>query len=639
MQKNNQTEFQPYISAQQKVTEFSLRALILGLILAIVFAVANAYLGLKVGMTVSASIPAAVISMAILRGVLKKGTVLENNIVQTIGSSGESLAAGVIFTIPAFIMWGMDVPMWKIILISVLGGFLGILFMIPLRRFLIVKEHGKLLFPEGTACAEILIAGDEGGGKAKAVFTGVGISALYKFLMSGLKLWQEEPLWQFSFFKGSSMGISATPALGGVGFILGPRIACMMFAGAVFGYMALGPLIAFIGNYVTVPILPATVPISQLDAAGIRSNYIKYIGAGAVALGGLVSLFKAIPIIVSSFGLGFKEILKMGKGAEKERPRTDQDIPMWIILLASFIIAIFIWLMPGSNLGILGAILAVIFSFFFVTVAARICGLVGSSASPVSGMTIAAILVTALIFLSLHITGTEGMIATMTVGAVVCIAICMSGDASQDLKTGFLVGATPKSQQIAEFAGVLIPALFIGPTLFLLNKAYVLGSDHMSAPQATIMSMVVKGVMTSSLPWIFVSVGMMIGVATELLGIPTLAFAIGLYLSPALSSPILIGGIIHYILQKSSKPDLFKRKEEKGILFSSGMVAGDALTGVLVTVIMIMAGTWYEKLNTGYLGTELSKIVTLIAFAVLCVIFWLFINKMKKETPTTQIQR
>lgn len=647
-----QSDFEPFIKSDQQVPEFTRAALILGIILAIIFGLANAYLGLKVGMTVSASIPAAVISMAILRGVLKRGTILENNISQTIGSSGESLAAGVIFTIPAFLIWGVPIAIWKIIVISILGGFLGILFMIPLRRYLIVQEHHKLPYPEGTACAEILMAGDEGGSKAKTVFAGVGIGAIYKFLVSGLKLGIDRPVWDLRFFKGASVGIEASPALLGVGFIIGPRIASLMLAGAIMGYLGIAPLIAFLGNYITIPVPPASIPIAELTPAQLRSNYIAYIGAGAVALGGFVSLMKAFPVIFSSFKLGFQEVLHGLKGGQRNLERTALDLPMSVVLIGSLLVALAIWLLPGTQLGIMGALLAVIFGFFFVSVAARIVGIVGSSSSPVSGMTLATLLVTTVIFVTMGMPAQVGelatMVAAMMVGSVVCIAVCMSGDASQDLKTGFLVGSTPRKQQIAEFVGVLAPAFFMGWIVVLLHNQYGLGpGGKFEAPQATIMSLVVKGVITQALPWIFVFVGALIALSIELLGISSLPVAIGMYLPVALSTPIFVGGLVYWFFRKRSSPEVFKKQQDKGILYGSGLVAGDALVGVAIVLILSFLGgvlhspledRWTYELHEGWWLTklfgvtdlsrpEITQIFTALAFLV---VVWFLYRKLKR---------
>ena len=621
-QKTN-SEFQPYIKPEEKVGEFTLRAVILGSVLAIVFGLANAYLGLKVGMTVSASIPAAVISMAILRGALKKGTILENNISQTIGSSGESLAAGIIFTIPAFFMWDYFPDAWTIILISILGGFLGILFMIPLRRYLIVQEHRTLPYPEGTACAEILKAGDKGGAKAKIVFTGVGIGAIYKFLMSGLKLWKETASWIVTGIKGMEIGMDLTPALLGVGFIIGPQIASYMLAGAVLGYLVISPLIAFIGANLNVPVPPADNIISMLSPGEIRSYYIRYIGAGAVAIGGLISLLHASPIVFRCFKIGFIEMFRGFKFLpDKNALRTEQDIPMSVVIAGAIIIAILMLLIPQTHIGIIGMLIVVLFSFFFVTVASRIVGIVGSSSSPVSGMTIATLLITCLIFVAFGWRGMPGMIGAMSIGSVVCIAICMAGDASQDLKTGFLVGSTPFYQQIAEFIGVIIPALFMGGVLMLLHKTMVIGSDKLPAPQATLMSFVVKGVLTGTLPWTFVGLGAILAIAVELLGISALPFAIGLYLPLSLSLPIMVGALVYAIIQRTASGESLKVREEKGILFSSGLVAGDALVGVLIAFLIGIPGLnrIYENLPVGAWLGNFADIGSIIIFLIIAAI-------------------
>uniref|UniRef100_A0A7V0Z4T8 Oligopeptide transporter, OPT family n=1 Tax=candidate division WOR-3 bacterium TaxID=2052148 RepID=A0A7V0Z4T8_UNCW3 len=623
-QKTN-SEFQPYIKPEEKVVEFTLRAVILGSVLAIVFGLANAYLGLKVGMTVSASIPAAVISMAILRGALKKGTVLENNISQTIGSSGESLAAGIIFTIPAFFMWDYFPDAWTIILISFLGGFLGILFMIPLRRYLIVQEHRTLPYPEGTACAEILKAGDKGGTKAKIVFTGVAIGAIYKFLMSGLKLWKETASWIVTGIKGMEIGIDLTPALLGVGFIIGPQIASYMLAGAVLGYLVISPLIAFIGANLNVPVPPADNIISMLSPGEIRSYYIRYIGAGAVAVGGLISLLRASPIVFRCFKIGFIEMFRGFKFLpDKNALRTEQDIPMSVVIAGAIIIAILMLLIPQTHIGIIGMLIVVLFSFFFVTVASRIVGIVGSSSSPVSGMTIATLLITCLIFVAFGWRGIPGMIGAMSIGSVVCIAICMAGDASQDLKTGFLVGSTPYYQQIAEFIGVIIPALFMGGVLMLLHKTMVIGSDKLPAPQATLMSFVVKGVLTGTLPWTFVGLGAVLAIAVELLGISALPFAIGLYLPLSLSLPIMVGALVYAIIQRTGSGEPLKMREEKGILFSSGLVAGDALVGVLIAFLIgiPVLNRIYENLPVGAWLGNFANIGSLVIFFIIALFLW-----------------
>jgi len=627
---NQQKEFQPYIKPEEKVAEMTVRAVVLGALLAIVFGIANAYLGLKVGMTVSASIPAAVMSMAILRGILRKGTVLENNIVQTIASSGESLAAGIIFTIPAFYIWNLTVPGFnhpisalEIFFLSLMGGFLGILFVIPIRRYLMVREHGKLKFPEGTACAEIIKAGDEGGGRAKTVFTGLGLAAFYKFLMSGIRLWPEIPNQNIYSFKGANVGIDATPALLGVGYIIGPRISALMLGGAVLGYLGIAPLIAYIGNYVPNLVPPATKLISEMTPSEIRNFYIKYLGVGAVALGGFVSLFKAVPIIFHSFAVGIKEIFGKKEGSV-QRLRTDEDMPMWMVLTGVILAIIAIWLFPGTNLHLIGTALCVVFGFFFVVVAARIVGIVGSSSSPVSGMTIATLLVTSIILLAFGVSGISGMVTVMFIGTIVCIAVCLSGDISQDLKTGYLLGASPKNQQMMEFVGLIAPALVMGFVVSLLNTSFgfVKDATHpapLLAPQANVMSVIVQGVMTGNLPWVPIIVGCMLAGAIELVGISSLPFAIGLYLPLDLSTPIMAGGLISLIVSKLSREGTAQKREEKGILFSSGLVAGDALIGVLIAFAIALSSGYrafyegHEEISvSGTYGPWLSLIAFLI---------------------------
>ncbi len=633
--------FEPYVKPTQKMAEVTLQAIVLGVILSIVFGVANAYLGLKVGMTVSASIPAAVISMAILRGLFRRGTVLENNIVQTLGSTGESLAAGVIFTIPAFLIWNQTIPNFfhdisnlDIIFLSLLGGALGILFMIPLRRYLVEREHGKLRFPEGTACAEIIKAGDEGGGKAKTVFAGLGLSALYKILMGGVRLWPETPNADLRFFKGANIGIDATPALLGVGYIIGPRISALMLGGAVLGYLGIAPLIAYIGTYIPDTLIPpGDIPIPEMSPADIRGFYIKYLGVGAVALGGFVSLVKSLPVIFHSFAVGAKQILgtKTAEEMAKSRLRTERELPMKTVIIGALLVILLIWLYPGTELHLLGAALVVIFGFFFVVVAARIVGIVGSSSSPVSGMTIATLLVTSVILLSFGVSGFTGMITVMSIGTVVCIAVCLSGDIAQDLKTGYLLGATPRQQQLMEFVGLFFPALAMGFTVFLLSDAFgfVRDATHPSpllAPQANVMAVIVQGVMTGNLPWIPIIVGCMLAAAIELVGISSLPFAIGLYLPLNLSTPIMAGGLIALAVRRISREDLAKRREERGILFGSGLVAGDALLGVIIAFIIAFS-TSYRAFYEGHEEVSLTGAfgpwVSLVAFGALTLMLYL----------------
>ena len=592
MDKNVNGEFKPYISADKVMPEFTPTAIIIGIIMSIVFGAANAYIGLRVGMTISASIPAAVISMGIIRGIMKRDSILENNMVQTIGSAGESLAAGAIFTLPALFIWSQELGMaspnlTRIIIISLAGGILGALLMLPLRKALIVKEHGTLPYPEGTACAEVLIAGETGGTKAKTVFTGLGIGSLFKFITDGIKLFPSEIEWAIPKYKGAAIGMDTLPALLGVGFIVGPQISSYILSGAILGWLVIIPLITHLGQYIPEIIYPASVPISQLDYWGIWNNYIKYIGAGAVAFGGILSLVKSLPLIFRTF----KEAiggLKSTKGTVSTL-RTDEDMSIKGAFLGVIAIVIFIGLTSFIPVGISGALIIAIFGFFFATVSARLVGLVGSSNNPVSGMTIATLLITSIIFKSIGFDGQEGMIGALSVGAVICIIAAMAGDMSQDLKTGFLVGATPKKQQYGEIIGAVSSGLVIGLVLLLLNKAWGFGSEELPAPQATLMKLVIEGVMSGNLPWVLVFAGAGIGLVVELLGIQILPFAVGLYLPIHLSTPIMVGGIIRGILDNKKEDEkIIKEKVDGGILFSSGLIAGEGLIGILLAVLAII---------------------------------------------------
>lgn len=613
MQTRNQNaeEFKPFISADRILPEFTLTAIIIGVILSVVFGAANAYLGLKVGMTISASIPAAVISMGIIRGIMKKESILENNLVQTIGSAGESLAAGAIFTLPALFIWsqewGTDAPnLVTITIIALCGGILGTIFMVPLRKALIVNEHGVLPYPEGTACAEVLLAGEEGGEKAKTTFIGLGVGAAYKFLTDGLKLFPSEIETAIPGVNGAAIGIDVLPALLGVGFIIGPKIASYMLGGALLGWFALIPLIANIGSMGVVTMFPATVPIGELDYWGIWDNYIRYIGAGAVAFGGVFSLIKSLPLIVNTFRDSMKDFSK-GVGGDSKL-RTDRDISMKVLLIGALTVILAMGMLPIIPVGLVGAAIIAVLGFFFATVSARIVGLVGSSSNPVSGMTIATMIITAFIFKATGNDGQSGMIATLTVGAIVCIIAAMAGDTSQDLKTGFLVGATPKYQQYGELIGAVAAAFAIGGVLLLLNSAWGFGSPELPAPQATLMRLVIEGVMGGNLPWGLVFTGIGIGIAIELLGLPVLPVAIGLYLPIHLSTPIMVGGLVRGFLNKRLERDgedhqTIKAKIDSGILYSSGLIAGEGLLGILLAVFAVLevnlvAGFSFEAIGS-----------------------------------------
>lgn len=615
-------EFKPFVSADKIMPEFTATSIVLGVILAVVFGAANAYLGLRVGMTVSASIPAAVISMGVIRVILKKDSILENNLVQTIGSAGESLAAGAIFTLPALFIWAQEwgegtASFIEIAVIALSGGILGILFMIPLRKALIVKEHGTLPYPEGTACAEVLLAGEEGGSKASIVFTGLGISALYKFVTDGLKIFPSEVHYEIPGYKGSAVGMDVLPALLGVGYICGPIISGYMFAGGIIGWLVIMPIITMFGGDATV--YPASVPISSLDTFGVWSNYLRYVGAGAVATGGIISLIKSLPLIVTTFKAAMKDYANKDFG--NKLIRTDRDISMKTVLISVVLVMLVIWLFPAIPVNFIGALIIVVFGFFFATVSSRLVGLVGSSNNPVSGMAIATLLISTFLLKVTGNIGREGMMGAMAIGSIICIIAAIAGDTSQDLKTGYIIGATPKNQQIGEFIGITASALTIGGVLYLLNAAWGYGSSELPAPQATLMKMVVEGVMEGNLPWNLVFAGAGIAIAVEVLRIPVLPFAVGLYLPIHLSAAIMVGGLVRLYIDKKKGLSDESRKEvtEKGILYTSGLIAGEGLIGILLAVFAVI------KINGTALADKLDisntlnvgNIGALIAFAIL----------------------
>ena len=588
---NENKEFKPYIPADKITPEFTVTSIIMGVILAVIFGAANAYLGLRVGMTVSASIPAAVISMGVIRKIMKKNSILESNMVQTIGSAGESLAAGAIFTMPALFLWAeeglCEMPgIVEITLIALCGGVLGVLFMVPLRNALIVKEHATLLYPEGTACADVLLAGEEGGANAATVFSGMGIAAIFKFVVDGLKVIPADVAVAFKGFKGE-IGMECYPALLGVGYIVGPRIASFMFVGSLIGWMVLIPVICLFGADTVM--YPGTETISALYAAGgaskIWSTYVKYIGAGAIATGGIISLIKSLPLIIATFRDSMKS-MKGGKNTSTER--TAQDLPMNIILIGIVAMVAIIWLVPAIPVNPIGALIIVIFGFFFATVSSRMVGLVGSSNNPVSGMAIATLLFATLCLKVTGDVGVHGMKGAIGIGSVICIIAAMAGDTSQDLKTGYILGATPKKQQIGELLGAVIAALTIGGVLVLLDSAWGFGTTELAAPQATLLYTIVECVMQGNLPWALVFIGVFIALVIEILGISVLPVAIGLYLPLELSATIMIGGLIRHFVDKKSKDKDKDNEASGGILFCSGLIAGEGLVGILLAIFAVV---------------------------------------------------
>ena len=641
-------KFQPYIPADKVMPEFTVVSVVLGAILAIVFGGANAYLGLRVGMTVSASIPAAVISMGIIRKILRRDSILENNMVQTIGSAGESVAAGAIFTLPALFMWAKEglcstPSLVEIGLIALCGGVLGVLMMIPLRSALIVKEHGVLAYPEGQACAEVLIAGEEGGAKASTVFSGLGIAAVYKFVADGLKVFPSEIAYDITPYKGSGIGIDVLPALAGVGYICGAKVSSYLFAGGVLGWFVIMPLMALFGGDLV--LFPADVTVNELIADGgvsnLWGNFLRYIGAGAVACGGVLSLIKSLPLIIRTFKDAMGDYGK-GRGPASTL-RTEQDIPMKVVLLGILIIAVVMWLVPAIPLNLFTALIVIVFGFFFATVSSRMVGLIGSSNNPVSGMAIATLLISTLLLKATGNDGINGMIAAIVIGGIICVIAAIAGDTSQDLKTGFLVGATPKKQQIGEIIGVAVSAVAIGAILYLLSMAWGgYGSNDLPAPQAVLMKMIIEGVMGGNLPWNLVFVGVFIALVVEVLGIPVLPFAIGLYLPIYLSVPMMLGGALRWFLEKR-KYGSDKDKEnvvQSGVLYSSGLIAGEGIVGILLAVLAVIPMGLNAEGKTLYLSDKINiseifsigNIGGLICFAAILLTIYVFATKDLKKS-------
>ena len=619
---NKNTEFKPYIPAEKITPELTVTSVIMGCILAVIFGAANAYLGLRVGMTVSASIPAAVISMGVIRVILRRNSILESNMVQTIGSAGESLAAGAIFTMPALFLWAEEGLTSKpgiveITLIALCGGILGVLFMVPLRNALIVKEHATLLYPEGTACADVLLAGEEGGANASTVFSGMGLAAVFKFVVDGLKLLPADVSAAFKSFKGE-IGMEVYPALLGVGYIVGPKIASYMFTGSLIGWMVIIPLIYLFGPDTWMYPAAEGTTIAQLYANGgasaIWSTYVKYIGAGAIATGGIISLIKSLPLIVTTF----RDSMKSMKGSKNtSTERTAQDLPMQFILLGVIAMVFIIWIVPAIPVTLLGACIIVVFGFFFATVSSRMVGLVGSSNNPVSGMAIATLLIATFAIKSSGKTGIDGMTAAIAVGSVICIIAAIAGDTSQDLKTGYLLGATPKKQQMGEMLGVVVSGLAIGGVLYLLDAAWGYGTAEIPAPQAQLMKMIVEGIMGGNLPWGLVFVGVFLAICLEILRIPVMPFAIGLYLPIYLNATIMIGGIVRGLLDSRKGVDEKTKTAQStdGTLYCAGMIAGEGLVGILLAIFAVvgisldMSGV----VNLGNIGGVVLMIIMILS--------------------------
>jgi putative OPT family oligopeptide transporter len=623
------TEFQPYVPDKTPFRDFTLKALIIGAVFGVVFGSANAYLGLRVGLTISTAIPLAVIAVAVFRvlsPVLGKSSILDCNIAQTTGSASSSLASGIIFTIPALFLWGFNPGIIKIGILALLGGVLGVLFMIPLRKALIVKEHGILPYPEGTAAAQVLISAEEGGAKAKNIFLGLGVGAVFKLLVSFLHLWPEKIYLNLPVLKKAKLGGEPTPALLGVGFILGPRIAGIMVAGGLLSWLGIIPLISYFGENLNLPLFPEkTLPIAMMTADQIWDKYIRVVGAGAVAVAGIITVIKSIPTMYNSLRMGIRDVSLKKQMSMVESKRTQTDLPITVLGLGVLIIVSLLILSPqilgiqtSALIRLIAAVCIVFFAFCFVTVSSRIVGMVGVTSNPTSGMTIVTLLGTSLLFFLLGWTDILGMATALTTGTVVAVGASIAGDISQDLKAGYIIGATPKRQQTAELIGVITSAFAIAAAVWLLGKSFTFGSEIIPAPQATLMKTVIEGVLGGDLPWGLVFIGGAFAIVAELLRIPSLPFAVGIYLPLSTMTPIFIGGIIQQFVTKSAGKEKNQKsqKKEKGVLLGSGFIAGEGLAMVLVAIYAYITKAKPKGIGLVWPG-QLGDWVSLAAFLAL----------------------
>ena len=622
--------YRPFVGAEENLAEFTLKAVLLGILFGIVFGAANAYLGLRAGLTISTSIPVAVMTVAAfraLRGIGHGGTILEANMSQTIGSASSSLASGVIFTLPALFLWGLSPNLLQMTVLAMSGGLIGILFMIPLRRFLIQREHGRLPYPEGTACAQVLVASEVGGSRARHVIEGLLAGAGFKFLTAWLKVIPDHLGAKVPFLRKGEIGMDLSPALFGVGYILGPKVAAIMVGGGLLSWLVIIPLIDLWGASLSAPMFPETQQlIGEMSPSRIWTRYVRYIGAGAVATAGIITLVRSLPVMVESFRIGAGE-LKGRVGANgAASARTSADLPLRYVGIGVGIIILALALNPWgfetlTSVGVrlVAAICVAVFAFFFVTVAARIVGMVGVTSNPTSGMTIAALLGTSTVFLLMGWTDLAGKAGALTVGCVVAIAVSIAGDTSQDLKTGFLLGATPRRQQIGELIGVLTSATFVCLSVLLLAKVFGFGSQELPAPQATLMKLVIDGVIDQSLPWNLVILGATIAIACEFLKIPSLPFAVGVYLPVSTMTPVFVGGLIRWWMEsRSANEEQRQARRERGILLGSGFVGGEGLLGVAIAAVTLASGSRPGGIGMAWAGgPAMEAALGLLAFGLL----------------------
>jgi putative OPT family oligopeptide transporter len=620
------SEFQPYVPEDTSHKDWTLRGVIVGALFGVIFGSANAYLGLHVGLTISTAIPLAVIAVAVfkvLTPILGKSSILDSNIAQTTGSASSSLASGLIFTIPALFLWGFNPSVFKMGTLALLGGVLGVLFMIPLRRALIVNEHGVLPYPEGTAAAQVLISAEEGGAKAKNIFIGLGIGAVYTTCVRFLHIWPEKIHVNLPVLKKAKLGGEPMPALLGVGYILGPRIAGIMVAGGLLSWLGVIPMIAYFGENLNIPLFPEKfLPIAEMTPEQIWDKYIRVIGAGAVAVAGIIAVSKSIPTMYNALKMGIKDVSLKKDNAQVQRKRSQTDLPITVLGIGVLAVIIVLILSPqtlGMNTSILvrmiAAVCIAIFAFCFVTVSSRIVGMVGVTSNPTSGMTIVTLLGTCLLFLALGWTDVIGQVTALTIGTVVAVAASIAGDISQDLKAGYIIGATPKRQQASELIGVFTSAFAIAAVIWLLGEAFTFGSEALAAPQATLMKTVIEGVLGGNLPWGLVMIGGSFAIVAELLGVPSLPFAVGIYLPLSTMTPIYVGGLVRYFVEKRAGDDkeLKIKKGEPGILLGSGFIAGEGIAMVGVAGYAFFKKAQPEGIGLVWPG-NLSYFISLGAF-------------------------
>ncbi len=612
-------DYIPFIPTTEVMPEATGYSIIMGIIFAVVFAAANTYLGLKVGLTISAGIPGAILATGLLKSIFRRNSILEANYVASLAAVGESIAGGIIFVLPAIILIGFNLSLITVALVTVIGGIMGVYFITPVRKYLIVQEHGNLIYPESMAQAEVLVNSNQGGSGFKSVLKGLGVGLGYKVLSGGLGLWSETATYTIVAYQGTMIGIDTLASLLGVGFIVGTGTSILMFAGSVVAWLGFIPLIKFFGTFAPEPIFPSTKLISEMSATQIWSNYIKYIGAGAVAMGGFISLAKSLPTIISSF----REAMGgFGKGG-KANDRINEEAPVIWVLAAAIFGFLLTWFIPSINAGPVGAILVVLFSFFFAVVSARMVGVIGASNNPVSGMTIATLLVITSVYKAMGAAGTEGMKVVLLSAGIVCVAIAVGGGVAQSLKATYIVGGSPRKIQHGMFISLAIASFMAGATVLLLHSAYGIGSEQVTAPQATLMKLIVEGIMTGKLPWTLVIIGMVIALFCALAGLPILAVALGIYLPITLNSAIFFGGLIRKFVEMRFKRSEVDRDNavERGTLIASGLVAGDAITGIIIGIFAAL-NVSIDILANIIPNDALRNLISLGIFAALAA--WLY---------------